>query len=96
MTAGEIYDMAVRKFAQIGWEYTAGLVGHSVGPWWHQQDPILCKGSRVPLEPGMVVAWEPYLAHWHCQALYLITDKSPELLSGILTRPECLSSNERN
>ena len=82
VTAGEIYDLVVRKFVQIGWEYTAGLVGHSVGPWWHQQDPILCRGSRVPLEPGMVVAWEPYLAHWHCQDLYLITDKSPELLSG--------------
>ncbi len=82
VTAGEIYDLVVQKFAQIGWEYTAGLVGHSVGPWWHQQEPILCRGSQVPLEPGMVVAWEPYLAHWHCQDLYLITDKSPELLSG--------------
>lgn len=82
LTAGEIYDLVVQKFAQIGWEYTAGLVGHSVGPWWHQQEPILCRGSQVPLEQGMVIAWEPYLAHWHCQDLYLITDKSPELLSG--------------
>jgi Xaa-Pro aminopeptidase len=82
VTAGEIYDLVVQKFAQIGWRYTAGLVGHSVGPWWHQQEPIFCKGSRVRLEPGMVIAWEPYLAHWHCQDLYLITNRSPELLSA--------------
>ena len=30
----------------------------------------------------MVIAWEPYLTHWHCQDLYLITSGSPELLSG--------------
>ena len=58
-----------------------GFVGHSVGPWWHQQEPIFCRGSRVPLEPGMVVALEPYLDHWHCQDLFLITDAGPELLS---------------
>jgi Xaa-Pro aminopeptidase len=82
VTVGEIYDLVVRKFAQIGWQYTAGLVGHSVGPWWHQQEPIFCRGSTVPLEPNMVIAWEPYLTHWHCQDLYLITNGSPELLSG--------------
>jgi Xaa-Pro aminopeptidase len=82
VTVGEIYDLVVQKFAQAGWQYTAGLVGHSVGPWWHQQEPIFCRGSTVPLEPNMVIAWEPYLAHWHCQDLYLITKGSPELLSG--------------
>ena len=82
VTVGEIYDLVVQKFAQIGWQYTAGLVGHSVGPWWHQQEPIFCRGSRVPLEPDMVIAWEPYLTHWHCQDLYRITNRSPELLSA--------------
>ena len=56
-------------------------MGHSVGPWWHQQEPIFCRGGRVPLEPGMVVALEPYLDHWHCQDLFLITEHRPELLS---------------
>ena len=79
---GELYELVAQRFAKIGWPYTAGLVGHSVGPWWHQQEPIFCRGSKVPLEPNMVIAWEPYLAHWHCQDLYLITEKSPELLSG--------------
>ena len=73
VTAGELYDFVVDQFAGIGWEYKAGLMGHSVGPWWHQQEPIFCHGSSVPLEPGMVIALEPFLDHWHCQDLFLIT-----------------------
>lgn len=82
VTAGELYDFVVDQFARIGWEYKAGLMGHSVGRWWHQQEPILCRGSRVTLERGMVIALEPFLDHWHCQDLFLITDKGSELLSG--------------
>lgn len=81
VTAGELYEFVVDRFARIGWEYKAGLVGHSVGPWWHQQEPIFCRGSRVPLEPGMVIALEPFLDHWHCQDLFLIKDTGAELLS---------------
>jgi Xaa-Pro aminopeptidase len=81
VTAGELYEFVVERFARTGWEYKAGLMGHSVGPWWHQQEPIFCRGSRVPLEPGMVVALEPFLDHWHCQDLFLITDTGSELLS---------------
>jgi Xaa-Pro aminopeptidase len=81
VAVGELYDFVVKEFAKIGWTYEAGLVGHSVGPWWHQQEPIFCRGGRRVLEPGMVVALEPYLAHWHCQDLFLITADKPELLS---------------
>ena len=81
-TAGELYDFVVASFARIGWEYKAGLMGHSVGPWWHQQEPIFCRGSSVTLERGMVIALEPFLDHWHCQDLFLITNKGSELLSG--------------
>jgi len=81
VATGEIYDFVTHRFAQIGWAYDAGLVGHSVGPWWHQQEPIFCRGGRHLLEPGMVVALEPFLAHWHCQDLFLITHDKPELLS---------------
>jgi Xaa-Pro aminopeptidase len=81
MVVGEIYAFVKRRFAQIGWTYEAGLVGHSVGPWWHQQEPIFCRGSRHLLEPGMVVALEPFYGHWHCQDLFLITQDKPELLS---------------
>ena len=81
VTAGELYDFVCDAFSRIGWEYKAGLVGHSVGAWWHQQEPIFCRGGRQVLEPGMVVALEPYLAHWHCQDLFLVTDGAPTLLS---------------
>jgi Xaa-Pro aminopeptidase len=81
IAAGELYEFVVDRFARIGWEYKVGLMGHSVGPWWHQQEPIFCRGSRVPLEHGMVIALEPFLDHWHCQDLFLITDTSSELLS---------------
>jgi Xaa-Pro aminopeptidase len=81
IAAGEIYDFVAHQFAQIGWTYEAGLVAHSVGPWWHQQEPIFCRGSRHLLEPNMVVALEPFVAHWHCQDLFLITPDKPELLS---------------
>ena len=30
----------------------------------------------------MVVALEPFVDHWHCQDLFLITERSPELLSA--------------
>ncbi len=29
----------------------------------------------------MVIALEPFVDHWHCQDLFLITDDKPELLS---------------
>jgi Xaa-Pro aminopeptidase len=81
VAVGELYDFVVKEFDKIGWTYEAGLIGHSVGPWWHQQEPIFCRGARRVLEPGMVVALEPYLTHWHCQDLFLITQDEPELLS---------------
>lgn len=37
--------------------------------WWHQQEAIFRRGSRRLLESGVVVALEPFLAHWHCQDL---------------------------
>lgn len=82
VAAGEIYDFVVSRFNAIGWRYTARLAGHSVGPWWHQQEPIFCHGNRVLLEPGMVVALEPFVDHWHCQDLFLINEDGSELLSA--------------
>jgi Xaa-Pro aminopeptidase len=88
---GEVYDFVARRFAHVGWTYEAGLVGHSVGPWWHQQEPIFCRGSRALLEPGMVVALEPFVGHWHCQDLFLITQDAPELLSPDFPTHELLA-----
>jgi Xaa-Pro aminopeptidase len=81
MTAGEIYEHTVAEFRKRGWTYKPALVGHSVGPWWHQQEPILCRGNRTLLEPGMVLAIEPFVDHWHVQDLVLVTETGPELLS---------------
>jgi Xaa-Pro aminopeptidase len=78
---GELYEFVVQQFAKAGWTYGAGLVGHSVGAWWHQQEPIFCRGAREVLEPGMVVALEPYVTHWHCQDLFHISQDAPQLLS---------------
>ena len=48
VTVGEIYDLVVQRFAQIGWQYTAGLVGcDSVGPWWHQTGADLSREGHA-------------------------------------------------
>jgi len=90
VSVGDLYAGVVQAFDRIGWTYEAGLVGHSIGTWWHQQEPIFCRGSTRGLEPGMVVALEPYLTHWHCQDLFLITEGAPELLSPLIDTRQLL------
>ena len=93
VTVGELYEFVVEQFAKAGWTYEAGLVGHGVGPWWHQQEPIFCRGGRQIFEPGMVIALEPYMAHWHCQDLFLITQDKAQLLSPDFDTREMLVIN---
>ena len=78
---GDIYDYVMKEFANRGWTYKSLLVGHGVGAWWHQQEPILCRGSDILLEEGMVLALEPHLDHWHLQDMIVVRDRGPELLS---------------
>jgi Xaa-Pro aminopeptidase len=78
---GDIYDYVMTEFAKRGWEYKSLLVGHGVGPWWHQQEPILSRGSDILLEEGMALALEPHLDHWHLQDMIVVRDRGPELLS---------------
>ena len=78
---GDIYDYVMREFAKRGWEYKSLLVGHGVGPWWHQQEPILSRGSDILLEDGMVLALEPHLDYWHLQDMVVVREDGPELLS---------------
>jgi hypothetical protein len=42
----------VQEFKKHGIDYTASLVGHGMGPWFHQQEPVLRRGSKIPLEAG--------------------------------------------
>jgi Xaa-Pro aminopeptidase len=81
VTAGEIYDLVVREFAKVGWNYTSILIGHGVGSWWHQQAPILSRANDIVLEPGMVLALEPAKGYWHIQDMIVVRDGAPELIS---------------
>jgi Xaa-Pro aminopeptidase len=80
-SAGEVYDAVVAHFAAAGLEYHSMLAGHSVGAWWHQQEPIISQGNPWRLEEGMVIAMEPHIDHWHIQDMILLRPDGPELLS---------------
>lgn len=80
--ASEIYAWVVQEYAKHGVTYTASLVGHGVGPWFHQQEPIMSRSRHVLLEEGMVLALEPYRGSWHIQDLIRVTAREPELLSA--------------
>jgi Xaa-Pro aminopeptidase len=77
-----LYQFVVDEFAKQGWPYkTIPLVGHSVGAWWHQQEPILSKARDVPLEEGMVLAVEPVRGYWHLQDMLVVRRNGPQLIS---------------
>ena len=85
---GDIYDFAVQAFTDDGWAFDSLLVGHGVGSWWHQQEPILRKDSDVLLEEGMVLALEPHIGHWHIQDMVALRADGPELLSDKMSTDE--------
>jgi Xaa-Pro aminopeptidase len=78
---GDLFDYVMAEFGRHGWAYKSLLVGHGVGAWWHQQEPILRRGSDVVLESGMVLALEPHKDHWHVQDMILVGEGAPQLLS---------------
>ena len=80
-TAGQVYDFIVARFRDANMEYRSILAGHSVGAWWHQQEPVISRGNPRVLEEGMVIAMEPHVNHWHIQDMLLIGANGPELLS---------------
>ena len=79
--AGDIYEFVVKEFAKHRWPYGTALVGHGVGAWWHQQEPVLARGSGIVLEEGMVLALEPHRDHWHIQDMVVVRANGPELIS---------------
>jgi Xaa-Pro aminopeptidase len=81
VTAGEIYGFAKAEFKKKGIDYTASLVGHGMGPWFHQQEPVLRQNTDIVLEEGMILAVEPQRLHWHLQDLILVRDGPPRLIS---------------
>jgi Xaa-Pro aminopeptidase len=80
-TAGDVYDFVFNEFKKHDIEYPASLVGHGMGPWFHQQEPVLRRGSDIVLEDGMILAVEPQRLHWHIQDLVVIERGKPRLLS---------------
>ncbi len=85
---GDIYDATVAAFTDGGWKFESLLIGHGVGAWWHQQEPILRRGSDIVLEDGMVLALEPHIGHWHIQDMILVRPGGPELLSDKMSTDE--------
>jgi Xaa-Pro aminopeptidase len=75
-TASEIRTVPSSIPAQF-----SALVGHSIGTWWHQQEPIFAQGATTPLEAGMVIALEPTVGEWITQDLFLVTNDGAQLLS---------------
>lgn len=83
VAARDVYQYVRERFVAAGYPDVAGLVGHSVGVWWHQEEPMLVPSESRPLRVGMVVALEPILAgYWHVQDEVLITDGEAALLSA--------------
>jgi Xaa-Pro aminopeptidase len=80
-TAGDVYEFVVKEFAKHGWTYNTSLVGHGVGCWWHQQEPVLARGNAVVLEEGMVLALEPHKDFWHIQDMVVVRAGGPQLIS---------------
>jgi Xaa-Pro aminopeptidase len=80
-TAGDVFEFTVQEFAKRGWTYNTALVGHGVGCWWHQQEPVLARGNPVVLEEGMVLALEPHKDFWHIQDMVVVRANGPQLVS---------------
>lgn len=87
--ASEVYDFVRDRFVAEGYPAVASLVGHSIGVWWHQEEPMLIPTEDRTLEPGMVICLEPILdGYWHVQDELLITDSGCELMSDGLRTDE--------
>jgi Xaa-Pro aminopeptidase len=80
-SAGEVYQFIAERFADAGMTYTSMLAGHSVGAWWHQQEPVISRDNPRRLEEGMVIAMEPHINHWHIQDMFRVGAHGPELIS---------------
>ena len=89
MLGSEVHALVGELFAKQGMDYRGKIAGHGIGPWMHQQYPTIAAGSSDPIEPGMVVAIEPYVGSWHLQDVILIGMERNVLLSDRLdiTKP---------
>ena len=77
----ELWRECMDEYRKHGWPDHHMLIGHGVGAWWHQQEPILRRKSELVLEEGMVLALEPHVNFWHVQDMILVRKGAPLLLS---------------
>lgn len=77
----DLWAFTMGEYRKAGWPDHHMLIGHGVGAWWHQQEPILRRKSAHVLEEGMVLALEPHVNFWHVQDMVLVTKGEPVLLS---------------
>jgi Xaa-Pro aminopeptidase len=81
-TASDVYEFVRRRVQEEGLGTIPGLVGHSLGIWWHQEHPFLVPNENRELEPGMVICLEPVMRNfWHIQDEILIGEDDPTILS---------------
>jgi Xaa-Pro aminopeptidase len=78
---GDLWQYTMGEYRKAGWPDNHMLIGHGVGAWWHQQEPILRRKSDLVLEAGMVLALEPHVNFWHVQDMILVQQGAPVLLS---------------
>jgi Xaa-Pro aminopeptidase len=84
-----VHAFVKSQFEAAGFEWNKSLVGHSIGVWWHQEEPMFVPGEQRQLRAGMVVCLEPILEmFWHLQDQILITDDGPELMSAAFDTSE--------
>ena len=88
--ASDIHRFAQEQFRAQGYADRVSLVGHGVGPWWHQQEPYIVSTSPWELEEGMVLAMEPHVGYWHLQDMIHITRDGPRLISTRFNTDEML------
>jgi Xaa-Pro aminopeptidase len=79
--AKDVYQFVIDEGAKHGVKHTASIFGHGVGPWFHQQEPIVTSNRNIPLEEGMVLAVEPHHESWHIQDMIVVRRNGPELIS---------------
>jgi hypothetical protein len=78
----------MREFRRYGWACDSPLIRHRVGAGWHQQEPILRRGSDAVLEGGRVLALEPHKDYWRVQDMVLVGRGAPPLLSAAFDTDE--------
>jgi Xaa-Pro dipeptidase len=82
--ASEVYEFVRRRCEEAGVGKIPALVGHSLGVWWHQEQPFLVPSDDQELRTGMVICLEPVIENfWHVQDEVLITDGAPTILSDV-------------